>query len=270
MYPIFSPYSSVDNSPLNLIDGDGRVITIPTKDGSVVYTPGMDKTKLDATAVAHANDLDALYASDKFKSGMDKLSASKVEYFVMIGDAEFLNHPDPKWNSGETKFDFQGDNPEGSVGLLISNASGDGRFALLGDELTTAMQFENGDIGFKVRERSGGDQFEALANDLEDEIVSKIGAVNAIHAIGKKVSDFKDQLGKYESFSLMLLIEKNGGKLSDQEKSDWLKNSPGYCKDITGNNANPGVQTKPKSEVGTLSKKTKYAYREEGKTIIKK
>jgi len=124
------------------------------------------------------------------------------------------------------------------------------------------LQFENGDIGFTKRKVLGISKSGTLANDLDKEIATKIGAVNAIHAIGKNVSDFKQQLGGTESFPIMELIEKNGGVLSVKEKSDWLNKSPGYKADIQGNNAIPGVQHKPKDEVGSLGKKTKFAFRE--------
>jgi len=217
IYPALSPYNFVANSPVRLIDADGRIITIPDgQGGQITYIPGMSTDGYSDVTVKHINYLNDVYGGDT-KAKIDKLTSSEVEYFIHIGTAKetgLLAVRQPK--GGLTTYDFK----KNRVVLLVAEDK-DATYAILGDELTHATQVEDGDLGFvKIGNRVG-----SIGYDLEDEIASKRGSVDALKQNNISVDNMKSD-HTYESTVVLKIIEE--GQDSDENLNRWLDASPTY------------------------------------------
>ena len=263
MYPGLSPYSSVDNSPINLIDSDGRVIKIPDGTGGyVTYTPGM---RVDGLKPQTANTILKLNAinTDQLEPVIETLTGSDVNYVVLLGNNEVLGKKIDK-GEGETSYNFD----DNQVELRVNSTDGEATtFAALGDELAEAYLFENGEIGFS---ESG-----PLGNDVDDEVNSKYGALAAIKNACYKISDISKS--HKASKGLMELLNRNPHQPepSNEEIDEYIQSS-GYSTDFPfpdtkngqGNPSdNAGVPVLPEQDLkGNKDMKGKYIYREKDKS----
>ena len=251
-YPSLSEYCSVANNPIRLIDSDGRVITIPDgKGGSIVYVPGMSFEGIDdntAKTIKYLNDINIAKTAGKLTT----LSESNQEYSVQLGSSS-----DVGWaKGGVTSFDFDGNKVEIKV-----VEDGDVTYAILGDEITHAVQFDKGDLGLSKSKKGVPGSF---GYDLKDEGESKFGAVDALNSKGIKAAHI-DPLGTYESTPLMQIIQ--DGTFTEKDANDWLQSTNDYF-DALGKSDRNTMDKSLSAKDNLKNARGNKTYRDEGKTII--
>lgn len=173
-------------------------------------------------------------ASPEKQKELDALDASSTVYNVSVSSEHSGGVTKPGEKQGEVDLDVQ-DVGEYSVGILA-------------DELTHASQIENGELGF---DENGSTQ----AYDLQDEVDSKMAAIEALDVKGLKMQDTPAPEGAGEiSAKFGKMYDANGGNLSNKQIEKWSKtknrNGDSYHAlfKATGGSTKMGVRTKPKSK----------------------
>ncbi len=162
---------------------------------------------------------------------MDALEASSTVYNISVSSEHSAGDTKPGKNAGEIDITVE-DVGEYSVGILA-------------DELTHASQIENGELGY---DEKGG----VVAYDLQDEVDSKMAAIDALEVKGLKMQDTPTKKEGEISAKFGEMYDKNGGNLSNQQIERWSKtknkhgNSYNGLFKNSGGSTKMGVRTKPK------------------------
>ena len=189
-----SPYAMMENNPIAFSDvlGDTLKIKPNSRDNATIF-------------LNHYNSLDN---DPDIKAALDILGSSDVMYEIILSSSENFGIN----QNGMTFIKQQVYNQNGRVviGLYLNSgmlSTADFQGAL-GDEIITALQFENGDIGFKIGE--SGTLPGQLGADIDDELYSRVGEFKAVNA------------GNYQNDEYSILVNKFS-LLSRDEKIELLR-----------------------------------------------
>ncbi|HKC68652.1 MAG TPA: RHS repeat-associated core domain-containing protein, partial [Bacteroidia bacterium] len=200
-YSANSPYTYALNSPIILFDNDGRLVTFANA----------------ASEKAFNEHYAAADAATQAK--LDKLKSSDVIYHVDV-TANL-----PNGYNGNTQYDFA----KGAKGVdfvsvnISSTISAAQKVSALGDELETASQFENGDIGF-AQKPDGSTA--TLGYDLADEAATKKASIDAVHNYNKKYGTNYGLDKAEQNFEKALNDPIPTGKTRSDVIDDYFNNDP--------------------------------------------
>ena len=177
-YVGISPFVYVADNPVVFIDPDGQEIKWADEYSEQVYNE------------YYSN------ASPEKQQELDILDNSTTVYNISVNSEHSGGVTQPGKNEGEIDVQVE-DVGEYSVGILA-------------DELTHASQIENGELGFN---KNG----EIVAYDLQDEVDSKVAAIEALEVKGLKMQDTPTKQEGELSAKFGEMYDENNGNPSDKK-----------------------------------------------------
>ncbi|MTI23396.1 RHS repeat-associated core domain-containing protein, partial [Fulvivirga kasyanovii] len=239
-YTPISVYAYVANNPLSLVDPNGMEIIFTNEESEKQFN--------------------RIYASadDKTKAKLDQLRSSDVKYNINVSRELAQEGGSTLYNFNSEQLDINV-NPAGYENDVI---------AMLGDELTHASQFENGEIGFV---ESGGESA-VVGYDIQDEVDSKLGAMNAVEAVNENEGADLELTGTTKRFADAYNEASDEGKTEASEKF-FKKDKVGKLYNKEFSSKKMGEQSNIKNEISNYINNgyniSDYIYRENGNTIRK-
>lgn len=176
-YPFVTPYCFSLNNPISLLDPDGNVVTPADERATMLY----NNLKI---ALQNSND----EKSKAMLCQLETLEKNPEVNYVIHASAEIPFHEgDNSGVLGVTRFDFENSTEESAIVNIYINKGTDPSqaYGALGDELTTAYEFNEGEFGFAEvpTDNDHKNPNGAFSYDSKDEYNSKVGSVTAIDAV---------------------------------------------------------------------------------------
>ncbi len=135
-------------------------------------------------------------ADKETKAKLDRLANSDIVYYIVT-----LSEKTMEGNDGKTFYNAVASKIHGEsyVNVEISETA-KSQVAVLGDELETAFQFQNGDIGFTatLTENAYKHKIGTLGYDLDDEAATKDASIKAFESCTENCGELTNTLQAYK------------------------------------------------------------------------
>lgn len=193
-----SPFHFAGNNPIIFIDSDGNLLRFPdTQVGEI------SKEQLLFIDIYQSS-------TDEYRAELDKLISSDVIYDIAFVSKEVI-----EGRGGLTSLSEEL-NECGEEQLVIKiqinvDMNESRQVWAMGDELQSALNFENNKTGFT--QTIGSEKFTTLSNNLKDEWLSQLAGCEAFNQLSNKYPDKikeQDLFEEQQSLSLMYNNDNSG------------------------------------------------------------
>ncbi len=275
-YPFISPYNFSLNKPITFMDPDGRVVT-PADSKS--------KTLYNNLKIALQNSKDE--KAKVMLCQLETLEKNPEVNYVIHAEKDIPFHEGDDGVKGITRFNWSESTEQNAIVDIYINKNTDKNpseaYEALGDEITTAYQFNEGDIGFAevMTDDRDPNPNKSVSYDSKDEYKSKVGsstAIDALNELGENKYEKTPDIQNVSDIEKSSMTEAEKNKAID-EKLTPLWNEYGYKLNTESNGElRKAEDAKPVSEdikgkrMGATVKKVVYRQNNENgnkETVIK-